>query len=67
VEVVQAISSGKITIGRCLNQETSLARANPTRWSFYLATLNSMIILFSATLDVLEEIKKEGSKNLQRA
>jgi len=26
-----------------------------------------MIILFSATLDVLEEIKKEGSKQLQRA
>jgi hypothetical protein len=62
VEIVEAISSGKITNGRGLNQEISLARAGPTQWSSHLATLNSMIILFSATLDVLEEIKKEGSK-----
>jgi Domain of unknown function (DUF4371) len=66
-EVVEAIASGKIRIGRGLNQETGLARAGPTRWSSHLVTLNSMIILFSATLDVLEEIKKEGSKQLQRA
>jgi hypothetical protein len=66
-EVVEAISSGKIIIGRGLNQETSLACASPTRWSSHLVTLNSMIILFSATLDVLEEIKKEGSKQSQRA
>jgi hypothetical protein len=66
-EVVEAISSGKIIIGRDLNQEISLARAGPTRWSSHLATLNSMIILFLATLDVLEKIKKEGSKQSQRA
>jgi hypothetical protein len=56
---VKAILSGKFIIGRCLNQEISLARAGPTRWGSHLAILNSMIILFSATLDVFEEIKKE--------
>jgi cell division protein ZapA (FtsZ GTPase activity inhibitor) len=50
-----------------LNQEISLARADPTRRSTHLATLNNMIILFLATLNVLEEIKKEGSKQSQRA
>jgi hypothetical protein len=55
----------KITIEKDLNQETNLTCARPTRWSSYLPTLNSMIILFSATLDVLEEIKKkEKIKNI---
>jgi hypothetical protein len=58
----------KITIEKDLNQETNLTCARPTRWSSYLPTLNSMIILFSATLDVLEEIKKKKrSKILQIA
>jgi hypothetical protein len=67
VEVVEAISSGKITIGIGLNQETSLAHASPTRWSSHLVTLNNMIILFLGTLHILEKIKKEGSKQSQRA
>jgi hypothetical protein len=54
----------KNIIEKDLNQETNLTCARPTRWSSYLPTLNSMIILFSATLDVLEEIKKKKIKNI---
>ncbi|XP_078178591.1 uncharacterized protein LOC144572793 [Carex rostrata] len=65
-KIVEALSNDEIVTGKGLNQEMSLARPCDTRWSSHYKTLNSLIILFSATIDVIEEVELEGVKDEHR-
>lgn len=60
-EVAEALSSGEISLGRALNQETNLSRAGDTQWSYYFKSLNSLITLFSVIVDVIEEVEEDRS------
>ncbi|XP_078172535.1 uncharacterized protein LOC144566387 [Carex rostrata] len=61
IEVVEALSNDEILIGIGLNQETNPLCAHDTRSSSHLKALNSVITLFSATIDVIEEVENGGS------
>uniref|UniRef100_A0A5B7A2B3 Uncharacterized protein n=1 Tax=Davidia involucrata TaxID=16924 RepID=A0A5B7A2B3_DAVIN len=65
-KVVEALQSGKLSSGRGLNQETSLKRSNDSHWSSHYGTLISLIAMFSAVIDVLETIMKDGTNSEQR-
>ncbi|XP_024190666.1 uncharacterized protein LOC112194680 [Rosa chinensis] len=52
--------------GRGLNQETTLKRAGDTRWSSHYGTLISIINLFPSLVELLEEIKEDGSSTDQK-
>nr|XP_023887303.1 uncharacterized protein LOC111999415 [Quercus suber] len=43
-----------------LNQETNLKRPGDTRWGSYYGTILNLILMFSATVDVLEIIEEDG-------
>ncbi|KAF8388536.1 hypothetical protein HHK36_027211 [Tetracentron sinense] len=65
-KVIEALSSGELSSGQGLNQETSLKRAGDTRWGSHYDTLISFNVMFSAVIDVLEIIDKDGSRGEQR-
>ncbi|KAF8396511.1 hypothetical protein HHK36_018134 [Tetracentron sinense] len=65
-KVIEALSSGELSSGQGLNQETSLKRAGDTRWGSHYDTLISLNVMFSAVIDVLEIIDKDGSRGEQR-
>ena len=43
-----------------MNQETNLKRPGDTRWGSYYGTILSLILMFSAVVDVLEIIEEDG-------
>ena len=65
-KIMEALSNDEIVIGKGLNQEMSLARPCDTRWSSYYKTLNSLIILFSTMIYVIEEVEIEGIRDEHR-
>ncbi|CAN1346528.1 hypothetical protein LINPERPRIM_LOCUS40784 [Linum perenne] len=50
------LANGELESGRGANQMTSLQRAGTTRWSSHLHSVDSMILMYGATCDVLEEL-----------
>ncbi|CAN1841426.1 Zinc finger MYM-type protein 1 [Linum perenne] len=61
------LTSGELETGRGANQMTSLHRAGTTRWSSHLHSVDSMIQMYGATCDVLEELNENGSTPQIRA
>ncbi|CAN1823706.1 Zinc finger MYM-type protein 1 [Linum perenne] len=55
------LANGELESGRGANQMTSLQRAGTTRWSSHLHSVDSMIQMYGATCDVLEELNENGS------
>ncbi|CAN1350334.1 hypothetical protein LINPERPRIM_LOCUS42127 [Linum perenne] len=49
------LANGELESGRGANQMTSLQRAGTTRWSSHLHSVDSMIQMYGATSDVLED------------
>ncbi|CAN1215496.1 hypothetical protein LINPERPRIM_LOCUS247 [Linum perenne] len=49
------LESGEIETGKGANQSTSLQRAGATRWSSHFFSVDSMIKMFAATCEVLQE------------
>ncbi|CAN1322086.1 Zinc finger MYM-type protein 1 [Linum perenne] len=61
------LTNGELETGRGANQMTSLHRAGTTRWSSHLHSVDSMIQMYGATCDVLEELNENGSTPQIRA
>ncbi|XP_059669396.1 uncharacterized protein LOC132314568 [Cornus florida] len=59
--VTEALNNGELSSGQGLNQNTSLKRANDTRWGSHYDTLISVTIMFSAIVTVLETLAEDGS------
>jgi hypothetical protein len=49
-----------------LSQKTSLSRAGDTCWSSHYRSLNNLITLFYATIDVIEEVDENRSFSEQK-
>ncbi|XP_028110203.1 zinc finger MYM-type protein 1-like [Camellia sinensis] len=67
VKVAETLSTGELSSGQGLNQETNLKRTGDTRWSSHYDTLVSLAGMFSTVIDVLEMISEDGSNSKQRA
>jgi hypothetical protein len=60
--LLEKIEKGEIMTGRGLNQESSLARPEDTRWGSHLKTLLRILVMWEAIVDVLEIVKKDSIK-----
>ncbi|XP_031266391.1 uncharacterized protein LOC116124787 [Pistacia vera] len=65
-KVIETLSNGELSSGKCLNQETNLQRANDKHWGLHYGMLMSIILMFSSIIDVLEIVAKDGSNSEQR-
>ena len=65
-KIIEALDSGEISSGRGLHQETMLKRTSDTRWSSHYDSLISLLIMFSATIDLLEIIADERPSSEQK-
>ena len=54
------LENGVRKSGQGLNQETNIKRPGDTCWGSYYGTILNLILMFSAVVDVLEIIKKDG-------
>ena len=59
--MVERLEHGDISIGRGLNQETSLARPGATRWGSHFTTVVRLLSMWSSTIQVLENIYDDGT------
>ena len=60
--LLEKIDKGEIMTGKGLNQESSLARPEYTRWGSHLKTLLRILVMWEAIIDVLEIVKKDSIK-----
>ncbi|XP_022860133.1 uncharacterized protein LOC111380732 [Olea europaea var. sylvestris] len=58
--ILEKLNTGELTGGSGQFQEMSLARLGDTRWGSHLLTITRFINMFSAIIDVLENISKDG-------
>ena len=65
-KIIEALSNNEFGSGRGLNQESTLVRASDTRWGSHYGTLLSIITMFPAVIDVLDEIVQDGTTTEQR-
>ncbi|XP_057506609.1 uncharacterized protein LOC130789836 [Actinidia eriantha] len=65
-KIMEALSNNDVGSGRGLNQESTLVRASDTRWGSHYGTLLSIITLFQAIIDVLDDIVQDGTTTEQR-
>ncbi|XP_050369055.1 uncharacterized protein LOC126787176 [Argentina anserina] len=65
-KIIEELNSGVISSGRGLNQETTLKPPGDTSLSSYYGTLLSIINSFPSLVELLEEIKDDGSSSDQR-
>ncbi|XP_050289230.1 uncharacterized protein LOC126727556 [Quercus robur] len=59
-KIKEDLENGVRRSGQGLNQETNLKRPGDTRWGSYYGTILSLILMFSAVVDVLEIIEEDG-------
>ena len=64
--VAEALENGEISSGPYMNQHTSLKRYVDTHWGSHYVTLNSLIVMFKSTIEVLEKIADDGFSSEQR-
>ncbi|CAN1244929.1 Zinc finger MYM-type protein 1 [Linum grandiflorum] len=60
-EIASKISLDELDTGKGANQIGTLQRTCDTRWSSHLKSMCSLIRLYGPTLEVLENIEKDGS------
>lgn len=53
--------------GSCRFQEMSMAQPGNTRWESHLLTINRVVSMFNAIINVLENISKDGINSKQRS
>uniref|UniRef100_A0A2N9I441 DUF4371 domain-containing protein n=1 Tax=Fagus sylvatica TaxID=28930 RepID=A0A2N9I441_FAGSY len=66
VEIEKALDMGELKSGQGLNQETNLKRAGDTRWGSHYGTIINLILMFSASVQVLEIILEDGTSYEQK-
>jgi hypothetical protein len=66
VEIEKALDMGELRSGQGLNQETNLKRAGDTRWGSHFGTIINLILMFSASVQVLEIILEDGTSYEQK-
>ncbi|CAN1170169.1 Zinc finger MYM-type protein 1 [Linum perenne] len=66
-DIEDMLESGEIETGKGANQSTSLQRAGATRWSSHFFSVDSMIKMFAATCEVLQEVSEHNSSRQLRA
>ena len=59
-KIKEDLENGVRRSGQGLNQETNRKRPGDTRCGSYYGTILNLILMFSAVVDVLEIIKKDG-------
>ncbi|KAH1197581.1 hypothetical protein GmHk_18G051340 [Glycine max] len=60
-QFAKLIEEGQIETGSGLNQESSIARAGDTRWGSHFRSLTSLMTIYGAIIEVLEEVGKDTS------
>ncbi|KAH1221067.1 Zinc finger MYM-type protein 1 [Glycine max] len=60
-QFAKLIEEGQIETDSGLNQESSIARAGDTRWGSHFRTLTSLMTIYGAIIEVLEEVGKDTS------
>lgn len=65
--ITRALDNGEIQSGQGLNQETSIKRAGDTRWGSHYTSLVSLILMFASVVDVLDDIRLDGSDFKKRS
>uniref|UniRef100_A0A0R0F360 TTF-type domain-containing protein n=1 Tax=Glycine max TaxID=3847 RepID=A0A0R0F360_SOYBN len=60
-QFAKLIEEGQIETGCGLNQESSIARAGDTCWGSHFRTLTSLMTIYGAIIEVLEEVGKDTS------
>ncbi|KRH30943.1 hypothetical protein GLYMA_11G216600v4, partial [Glycine max] len=60
-QFAKLIEQGQIETDSGLNQESSIARAGDTRWGSHFRTLTSLMTIYGAIIEVLEEVGKDTS------
>ena len=48
--IVDALKSGELESGQCLNQETSLKQPRDARWGSHYGSLINLILMFSSVV-----------------
>jgi hypothetical protein len=66
IEIEKALDMGELKSGQGLNQETNLKRAGDTRWGSHYGTIINLILMFSASVEVLEIILEDGTSSEQK-
>ncbi|CAN1164445.1 Zinc finger MYM-type protein 1 [Linum perenne] len=66
-DIEDMLESGELETGKGANQSTSLQRAGATRWSSHFFSVDSMIKMFAATCEVLQEVSEHNSSRQLRA
>ncbi|KAL6553068.1 hypothetical protein OROGR_006910 [Orobanche gracilis] len=61
--IVESLERGDNSTGRCLNQETSLARPGATRWGSHYKTIVRLLAMWSSVLEVLQNIYENGHES----
>ncbi|XP_038698612.1 uncharacterized protein LOC119996147 [Tripterygium wilfordii] len=61
IRIIETLSSGEISSGRGLYQESIIRGASDTRWDSHYGTLLSLISLFSSVMDVLDAVVEDGA------
>ncbi|CAN0900385.1 Zinc finger MYM-type protein 1 [Linum grandiflorum] len=59
----QMVERGELETGRGANQNTTLQRADATRWSSHFYSVDSMIKMFAAVCEVLMEVSKNNTSS----
>ena len=57
---------GELRSEQGLNQETSLKRVGDTRWGSHYGTIINLILMFSASVHVLEIILEDGTSSKKK-
>ncbi|KAH1262735.1 Zinc finger MYM-type protein 1 [Glycine max] len=60
-QFAKLIEEDQIETSSGLNQELSIARAGDTRWGSHFRTLTSLMTIYGAIIEVLEEVGKDTS------
>ncbi|CAH9137778.1 unnamed protein product [Cuscuta epithymum] len=60
--MVEMLEKGELTTGRGLNQESSLGRPGATRWGTHHTTNIHILSMWSATIQVLDNILDDGTE-----
>ncbi|CAN1773946.1 Zinc finger MYM-type protein 1 [Linum perenne] len=66
-DIEDMLESGELETGKGANQSTSLQRAGATHWSSHFFSVDSMIKMFAATCEVLQEVSEHNSSRQLRA
>ena len=65
LQIAEELQKGVLETGRGQHQELGVKRAGDTRWSSHYAAVLNLLRLFDPVIDVLEDVKDDGSAEQQ--